>query len=138
MARVSTRSSNKELFDIQLEAVAALEAYSWPGNLRQLENVIQHAVLVSSGPMLLLSASAGRGAGAVAAGRCSEPLAVDPGICCIISGDLTERNVIQRALISNGYSRTRAADSLGISRVTLYKKMKKYGLMKPSATAAGL
>ena len=44
--------------------------------------------------------------------------------------DLIERNVIQRALISNGFSRTRAADSLGISRVTLYKKMKKYGLMK--------
>ncbi|HMF18194.1 MAG TPA: helix-turn-helix domain-containing protein, partial [Gemmataceae bacterium] len=43
--------------------------------------------------------------------------------------DLIERNVIQRALINNGYSRARAADSLGISRVTLYKKMKKYGLM---------
>jgi transcriptional regulator with PAS, ATPase and Fis domain len=37
--------------------------------------------------------------------------------------------VIQRALINNGYSRSRAADALGISRVTLYKKMKKYGLM---------
>ena len=43
--------------------------------------------------------------------------------------DVIERNVIQRALINNGYSRTRTADSLGISRVTLYKKMKKYGLM---------
>ena len=44
--------------------------------------------------------------------------------------EIIERNVIQRALMTNGYSRTRAADSLGISRVTLYKKMKKYGLMK--------
>jgi DNA-binding NtrC family response regulator len=43
--------------------------------------------------------------------------------------DVIERNVIQRALINNGYSRSRAADALGISRVTLYKKMKKYGLM---------
>ena len=50
--------------------------------------------------------------------------------------DLTERSVIQRALITNGYSRTRAADALGISRVTLYKKMKKYGLMKQSPTPA--
>ena len=41
--------------------------------------------------------------------------------------------MIQRALVSNGFSRTRAADSLGISRVTLYKKMKKYGLLKESA-----
>ena len=43
--------------------------------------------------------------------------------------DLTERSVIQRALVSNGYCRSRAASALGISRVTLYKKMKKYGLM---------
>ena len=38
-------------------------------------------------------------------------------------------DVIQRALANHGYSRARAADALGISRVTLYKKMKKYGLM---------
>ena len=43
--------------------------------------------------------------------------------------ELLERNVIQRALANNGYSRARAANALGISRVTLYKKMKKYGLM---------
>jgi DNA-binding NtrC family response regulator len=47
--------------------------------------------------------------------------------------DYAERNVIQRALVSNGFNRTRAAGSLGISRVTLYKKMKKYGLLKESA-----
>jgi DNA-binding NtrC family response regulator len=51
--------------------------------------------------------------------------------------DLIERNVIQRALVTNGYSRTRAADTLGISRVTLYKKMKKYGLMKPPSAVRG-
>src|SRR5262249_60850655 len=50
--------------------------------------------------------------------------------------DITERNVIQGALMSNGYSRTRAADSLGISRVTLYKKMKKYGLMNAAGAPA--
>ena len=41
-----------------------------------------------------------------------------------------ERSVIQRALANNGFSRSRAAAALGISRVTLYKKMKKYGLME--------
>ena len=44
--------------------------------------------------------------------------------------EVLERNVIQRALAKNGYSRSRAATALGISRVTLYKKMKKYGLMR--------
>ena len=45
-----------------------------------------------------------------------------------------ERNVIERALVNCGYSRTHAANALGISRVTLYKKMKKYGLMEVPAT----
>src|SRR5437660_1256664 len=45
---------NKDLFEIHPDAMAALEAFHWPGNLRQLENVVQHAVLVSSGPQLLL------------------------------------------------------------------------------------
>jgi transcriptional regulator with PAS, ATPase and Fis domain len=43
--------------------------------------------------------------------------------------EVLERNVIQRALANNANSRARAANALGISRVTLYKKMKKYGLM---------
>ena len=55
MAARFNQKFNKELFDIHPEAVAALEAYSWPGNLRQLENVIQHAVLVSSGSTLMPS-----------------------------------------------------------------------------------
>jgi DNA-binding NtrC family response regulator len=53
--------------------------------------------------------------------------------------ELLERNVIQRALASCDYSRARAANALGISRVTLYKKMKKYGLMDvpvPSTNAS--
>jgi DNA-binding NtrC family response regulator len=127
MAARFNRKFNKGLFDINPEAMAALEAYPWPGNLRQLENVLQHAVLVSAGPDLLL--------------QHLPPSLQDqalPPMQADVNGfdtlhhqrDLIERNVIQRALMANGYSRTRAADALGISRVTLYKKMKKYGLMK--------
>src|SRR5438445_5248348 len=46
---------HKDLFDITPDAQAALESFPWPGNLRQLENVMQQAVLVSSGPELLLA-----------------------------------------------------------------------------------
>lgn len=127
MAARFNRKFNKSLFDIHPEAMAALEGFSWPGNLRQLENVLQHAVLVSSGAELLVA---------------HLPVAVQEAALPTGSieelgneslhhqRDLIERNVIQRALMTNGYSRTRAADALGISRVTLYKKMKKYGLMK--------
>ena len=128
MAARFNRKFAKDLFDIHPDAMAALEAYGWPGNIRQLENVMQHAVLVSSGPELLVR---------------HLPPAVQDYVDA--NGDATvpalgdtlhhqrgviERNVIQRALMSHGFSRTRAADALGISRVTLYKKMKKYGLMK--------
>ena len=47
-----------------------------------------------------------------------------------------ERTTIQRALMNCGYTRARAANALGISRVTLYKKMKKYGLMEAVAERA--
>jgi DNA-binding NtrC family response regulator len=47
-----------------------------------------------------------------------------------------ERSAIQRALANCGYTRARAASALGISRVTLYKKMKKYGLMESSVHQA--
>ena len=52
------------------------------------------------------------------------------------SREATERAVIQQALVRCGYSRARASQALGISRVTLYKKMKKYGLMNVPLHAA--
>ncbi|MCI0456270.1 MAG: sigma 54-interacting transcriptional regulator [Gemmataceae bacterium] len=129
MAARFNRKFNKELFDIHPEAQAALEAFPWPGNIRQLENVIQHAVLVSTGPELLLK-------------HLPQPLQDHATLVTAQGGegqilgnslqhqrDLMERNVIQGALKTHGFSRSRAADALGISRVTLYKKMKKYGLM---------
>jgi DNA-binding NtrC family response regulator len=125
MATRFNQKFRKDLFDICPEALAAIESYPWPGNIRQLENVVQHAVLVSSGPELQLQHlpqpvqehAANNGNGLMTADS------------LLHNRQLIERNVIQRVLINSGYSRARAADALGISRVTLYKKMKKYGLM---------
>jgi len=123
----------KDLFAISSPALAALLAFPWPGNIRQLENVLQQAVLMSSGPELLLQhlpmpvqlhANSANGK--------LEPT----GESLALNRDQLERTVIQRALINSGYSRARAASSLGISRVTLYKKMKKYGLMEAPAFPA--
>jgi two-component system response regulator HydG len=117
---------HKDLFDVSPEAMAALEAFPWPGNIRQLENVVQQAVLVSSGPELQVQ-------------HLPQPVqeyaSLTPsngsagGDSLLHNREIAERTVIQRALVNCGYSRARAANSLGISRVTLYKKMKKYGLM---------
>ncbi|MGF1581201.1 MAG: sigma-54 interaction domain-containing protein [Gemmataceae bacterium] len=128
MAAKFNRKFDKKLFDINPRALAALETYPWPGNIRQLENAIQHAVLLSDGPELLFE-------------HLPDPIRDHTETTVPETTDDTnatmwdqqreasERNAVQRALRENGYSRSRAAAMLGISRVTLYKKMKKYGLM---------
>jgi DNA-binding NtrC family response regulator len=126
-ARFNTKF-RKDLFDVSPRAMDALESYSWPGNIRQLENFIQQAVLVSSGPELLYEHLPQQ----VREFRQAVPAAAPQTQHDSLSHnrEQLERNVIQRALANNGYSRARAASALGISRVTLYKKMKKYGLMR--------
>jgi two-component system response regulator HydG len=130
MAARFNRKFKKELFDISPEAMAALESFPWPGNIRQLENVIQHAVLVSAGPELQLKhlPQAVQDVASAATQHADGDVTADPE-SLHHQRDQIERHVIQRALMNNGYSRARAADALGISRVTLYKKMRKYGLM---------
>jgi DNA-binding NtrC family response regulator len=127
VARFNTKF-HKELFDISPNAMDALEMFPWPGNIRQMENFIQQAVLVSSGPELLLDFLPQQV-------REYRPTmhsltARGPSDSLSHNREQVERNIIQRTLVNNGYSRVRAANALGISRVTLYKKMKKYGLMR--------
>ncbi len=131
MAARFNRKFGKNLFDIHPATLTVLEAFSWPGNIRQLENVLQHAVLMSSGPELLPSHLP-----PVVGDQVTLPVAVPTGSNSLSrQRDLTERTAIQRALLTHGHSRCRAAASLGISRVTLYKKMKKHGLLDVPAVS---
>lgn len=131
VARYGTRFG-KKIQGIHPDALRALEAFPWPGNIRQLENVLQQAVLTCPADELRLQhlppmvhtvrpeAGSGRAGGA-------------PGTL-EHNRETTERAAILRALEKAGFSRTRAAQLLGVSRVTLYKKMKKYGLFpRPAA-----
>ena len=127
MANRYAEKFRKKLFDIHVDAMAALEAYNWPGNVRQLENAIQQSVLMSSGPELLFKHLPPPIQEYATNGGCE--MATPAADSLTHNREVTERSVIQKALASSGYSRARAANSLGISRVTLYKKMKKYGLM---------
>ena len=126
VARYGTRFG-KKLFGIAPDALRALEAFPWPGNIRQLENVIQQAVLTTTGTELrlqhlpaMIHTKAGNAQAAAVIGT-PNSLAQNR--------ETTERTVIVRTLEKAGFSRTRAAGLLGVSRVTLYKKMKKYGLL---------
>jgi DNA-binding NtrC family response regulator len=131
-ARFNTKF-RKGLFDLSPEAMAALEAFPWPGNLRQLENCVQQAVLMSSGPELLpehLPEEVRRHA--------AESGKAGPAPASLQHGrEQGERSAIERALAKNNHSRTRTARELGISRVTLYKKMKSYGLLDPPGPGKG-
>jgi DNA-binding NtrC family response regulator len=127
-ARCNTRFK-KDLFDISRAALDALENHPWPGNIRQLENCMQQAVLLSSGAELLFEHLPQQIREQAPTGSVAAAPPVHPD-SLMHNREVVERSVIQRALASNGYSRSRAAAALGISRVTLYKKMKKYGLME--------
>jgi DNA-binding NtrC family response regulator len=123
----------KPIFGISPEAIAALERFPWPGNIRQLDNVLQQAVLICNGPELLLAHLPPTVQKVPASAPRQERVMGDS---LVHNRELLERNVIQKTLESCGHSRARTANALGISRVTLYKKMKKYGLMdEPIPTA---
>jgi transcriptional regulator with PAS, ATPase and Fis domain len=123
-----SRKFQKQVVEVHPEALAALESFPWPGNLRQLENVVQHAVLVSTGPELLVQHLPQPVQGHALRG-CINGNGPPTGDSLLHNRQASERTLIQRVLESNGFSRGRAAGALGITRVTLYRKMKKYGLL---------
>lgn len=110
---------------------AALVRYPWPGNVRELENVIQRAVIYCRDGILsskhlpshILSGEAG---------PTNDPTVVLNGQpkAKELGNQIaqTEKDIIEQALFKNNFSRTNTAKQLGISRVTLYNKMKKYGM----------
>jgi len=136
VARFGSRFG-KKIFAISPEALRTLEEFAWPGNIRQLENVVQQAVLTCPGDLLTLH-HLPMSVRIDSDGRLPD---VRPAVPSSLAQnrETTERAVIVSALEKVGFSRTRAAEILGVSRVTLYKKMKKYGLLsKPSGLASDI
>jgi len=119
---------------IEEEFHAALQRYPWPGNVRELENVLRRAVIfcrdsVLRPELLPRQILAGEQPGIV--GRVSNPSGrVGNPSYGSLGGQIetTEREIIRQALAGNNHSRTKTAKQLGISRVTLYNKLRKYGL----------
>jgi DNA-binding NtrC family response regulator len=124
--------AEREVADICPDAVAVLCAYDWPGNVRELRNVIERAVAFSSGPTIricdLPSHVADRGGprlfSASQAVQATSPTFANNG------SERTECQRIIGALEKHRNNRQRAAAELGISRVSLYKKLHKYGLFE--------
>jgi DNA-binding NtrC family response regulator len=98
-----------------------LRAYSWPGNVRELENAIESMVALSSEGALDLSLIP---SGGEQNGK-APPLTLKQHV------EAYERGLIVEALRSSRGNRSEAARALGVSRVTLHDKLKKYGLARP-------
>jgi transcriptional regulator with PAS, ATPase and Fis domain len=115
----------KKVPEVHAETLLLLRRFPWPGNLRQLENTMQYAVLTCNGSEVLPVHLPAPVKDHVA------PAPVVPnglGNSLRRNREAGEREVIFRILKECAFSRGRAAEVLGVSRVTLYKKIKQYGL----------
>jgi transcriptional regulator with PAS, ATPase and Fis domain len=100
------------------EAMTALMNYGWPGNVRELEHAIERAVIVARGTSIRM-----RELPPEVSERTREPAPTDG-----LDLQVQERVLIERALKRFGGNRQQAAEALKISPVTLWRKMKRYGL----------
>jgi two-component system, NtrC family, response regulator AtoC len=119
---------NRRLIKLGDQAQTWLVRQRWPGNIRELENVIQRAVVLTEGEVLDLDDLQDAVQGydntapeAIGTGRLREHLEK-------VSSDI-EKKFIEQALADEDDRRGAAAKRLGISRKNLYNKMKKYGLV---------
>jgi two-component system response regulator HydG len=109
-------------------ALEALHRHAWPGNVRELRNVIERAILLErTDTISLRSIVIETGEAEETAGGSFNSLARD------FSLEKAERELIARALHETGWQKTQAASLLGITRATLYAKVKQYNIQKDKA-----
>lgn len=109
-------------------AIEALEKHDWPGNVRELRNVIERAILLEQKDRI--------GLGSIVI-ECDNKTAQTGG-APVKLGDFSlvkaERELIARALSETSWQKTKAASLLGITRATLYAKVKQYKIQKDHST----
>ena len=118
--------TGKQVDGFSDEALSALQRYTWPGNVRQLQNIVERAVLLGKGglitqadlPTELTTAATASYVPAAAGGQMTLKAALEA----------PERQIILGALESHSWNRNETAEALGVNRTTLYKKMKRLGL----------
>ena len=107
----------KSIAGFSPEAMEALLAYEWPGNIRELEHTVERAVLLASGALVEAGDLNLRSVGTEEAPALEE-----------MELEEVERVLIQKALRRHGGNVTQAAEALGLSRSALYRRLQRYGL----------
>ena len=143
LERAARRTGRKQL-RFSPEAMALLARHEWPGNVRELENAIEHAVAVSDHDLLtandlpvsvrsprLLMAPSDDEPGDAAPGRTGRARAPrDPDARSL---DEVTREHVLRVLARQDDNATAAARVLGVSRTTLWRMLKRWGVTRPGA-----
>lgn len=129
----------KTMAGVSEEALDALRRYAFPGNVRELQNVVERAVVLSRTPTIGLAdlpahiADPASGAPAPFAEPSNDPSADSESGPWVptplsIAMEEPEKRILLKALRANNWNRQATADQLQINRTTLYKKMKQYDL----------
>ncbi len=111
------REQGRNIRGLTADALSALEAHTWPGNVREMENLIKRATIMAEGNQIT-SADLGLDSGQ------TEP----PPFNLRHARENAERLAVSRALAHSGGSIAQAAELLGITRPTLYDLMAKIGM----------
>lgn len=123
--RQASRERNVPVDQVEIEFLDHVRRYPWPGNLRELKNHVQRAVLFSDDGVVTADGLSPK----ILNWR--EPIESESSDLAAQVAD-AERELVEEALRRNGFKRTATAKALGISRVGLYKKMKRLGLLTPA------
>lgn len=106
----------RDVIGLDDKASERIASYAWPGNLRELNNVMRRATLLAKGKHIGLSELER----SMAPSTPTEPLA--------LHDEQTEQQRIEAALRATGGNKSKAAQLLAVDRKTLYNKMKRYGM----------
>ncbi|RJP23930.1 MAG: PAS domain S-box protein [Candidatus Abyssobacteria bacterium SURF_5] len=120
------QQTGKPVGGINPDALRTLMSYAWPGNIRELENAIEHAFVLAKSRIITPDLLP------IEISPCPVCHATDSGTPSV-TGTIT-RETLQSALAKAGWNKAKAARLLGVTRTTVWRNIKKYGLHEnPSA-----
>lgn len=123
-----SRETGKEITNISSKALEYLLSYSYPGNVRELENMIEHAFVTCPGPTLLLEHLPKPVAPFL---KSASPYTAKEGALAE-----QEQNLVLKTLKENDWNQAKAAEALGISRSTLWRRLKAFGIKPPKPVSS--
>lgn len=131
------KKNDIKISGINSDAMKALENYSWPGNVRQLRNVIERMVVLADGDRLTMADIPDEITNVETIIPTVTAIAPIPAASNAAPTEKNansladaEKNAILNALEKSGYNKTKAAERLGISRRTLHRKLKEWSIEK--------